>query len=248
MTEIISIVSGKGGVGKTTLASNLASILNKFGKRVLVIDANVSAANLGIHLGINDYPSSLQSALENAEEKIMFHKEGFAFMPSHLNYWKANLKNLKLFLREYLGYADYIVIDAAAGLTEEAEHAINMADHVLVVTNPELTAISTVNMARKLLALKNKKVMGVVLNKLKGERWELNEKEIAEFLELPVIAKIPDEKRVRESIALGKTLASHAPHTKAAREMEKIACLIMGKEVPSESFWSKINNATRFLK
>ena len=64
MTEIISIISGKGGVGKTTLVSNLAVSLTKTNAKVLVIDGNVTGANLGIHLGVPSvYPVSLNDVL-----------------------------------------------------------------------------------------------------------------------------------------------------------------------------------------
>ena len=52
MTKIISVLSGKGGVGKTTMITNLATALANKGKKVIVIDANVTAPNLAIHLGI----------------------------------------------------------------------------------------------------------------------------------------------------------------------------------------------------
>ena len=59
MSKIIAIVSGKGGVGKTTSAINLGVALNKFGKNVVVVDANLTTPNIGLHLGAPIVPISL---------------------------------------------------------------------------------------------------------------------------------------------------------------------------------------------
>ncbi|MCK5452598.1 MAG: AAA family ATPase, partial [Candidatus Aenigmarchaeota archaeon] len=89
MTEIISVVSGKGGVGKTTLVSNLAVALTKLGGKVLVIDGNVSGANLGIHLGVPSvYPVSLNDVLHKdafITQAIYRHASGFNIIPASLN-------------------------------------------------------------------------------------------------------------------------------------------------------------------
>ena len=63
MQKIIAIVSGKGGVGKTFVSINLASALHQFGEKVTIVDADVSASNLGLHLGYYSFPVKLQDVL-----------------------------------------------------------------------------------------------------------------------------------------------------------------------------------------
>lgn len=77
MTRIISVLSGKGGVGKTTLVSNLGASLVKRGKNVIIIDGNVTAPNLSLHLGIPFYPITLHDVLKNKVpiESAIFHHE-----------------------------------------------------------------------------------------------------------------------------------------------------------------------------
>ena len=90
MTRILSVVSGKGGVGKTTLVSNISASLVKAGKNVLVIDGNVTGSNLHIHLGIEatDNMITLNDVLEDKAfitQAIYRHPLGFSIIPASLS-------------------------------------------------------------------------------------------------------------------------------------------------------------------
>src|SRR3990167_7855228 len=88
MNKIIVITSGKGGVGKTTTAINLGAAINYFGKDVLIIDANLSTPNLGIHLNSPEVPVSLNHVLsKRAEpsEAVYEHESGIKIMPASLS-------------------------------------------------------------------------------------------------------------------------------------------------------------------
>ncbi|MHA2065763.1 MAG: AAA family ATPase, partial [Candidatus Thorarchaeota archaeon] len=88
MTRIICVASGKGGVGKTTVVANLAAGLAEFSKSVLVVDANTTTPNLGMHLGLSFYPGSLQDVLNRsirAKDAMYFHESGFRVIPSDIS-------------------------------------------------------------------------------------------------------------------------------------------------------------------
>jgi len=88
MKKIIVITSGKGGVGKTTTAINLAAAINHFGKDVLVIDGNLTTPNIGIHLNSPEVPISLNQVLmkkAEAFEAVYEHESGLKIMPSSLS-------------------------------------------------------------------------------------------------------------------------------------------------------------------
>ena len=88
MSKVIVITSGKGGVGKTTTAVNLGAAMNYFGKDVLIIDANLTTPNLGIHFGSPEVPVNLNHILLNkaeVSEGVYEHESGIKIMPASLS-------------------------------------------------------------------------------------------------------------------------------------------------------------------
>ncbi len=239
MTKVISVISGKGGVGKTTIVSNLGTSLAQIGKNVVVIDANVTGANLGIHLGMPAVnPVTLNDVLRDdafITQAMYRYKEGFSIIPASVGEIEANYGGLKNQMSRLLGSTDIILIDAAAGVSEEVEAAIDASDEVLIVTNPEYTAVLGAVTARKLAREKDKKLLGVIINRKMSEKHEMSVKEVELFLELPVIATIKDHHKVREAIAYRTPVVVHAPHSSVSRQIKNVAYKIAGEEAPRPS-------------
>ncbi|UCD07328.1 MAG: AAA family ATPase, partial [Candidatus Aenigmatarchaeota archaeon] len=88
MTRVICVASGKGGVGKTTVVSNLSAALAALGKSVIAIDGNLTTSNLGLHLGISMYPITLQDVLRgraNIRDAVYHHQDGFKVVPADVS-------------------------------------------------------------------------------------------------------------------------------------------------------------------
>ena len=243
MTAIISVISGKGGTGKTTLVSNLGAALAQKGKKVLVIDGNVTGSSLGMHLGVDEAtPTTLNDVLKNdafITHALYRHPAGFNIIPAALHDLDANLASLKKQVTHLLGSHDIILIDAAAGVGDEAEAAIKASDFTLLVTNPEHPAVKNALNAKLLADKHNKKTVGVVLNKVFGEVHELPDNEIEEMTELPIIAKIGHHRKVREAIAYKQPVILYDPQTKPSREINKLACILAGDALPKDTFKDK---------
>ena len=89
MSKLIVITSGKGGVGKTTTAINLAAAMNYFNKDVLVIDGNLTTPNIGLHLGSPEVPINLNHVILNKaspDEAVYEHESGFRILPASLSF------------------------------------------------------------------------------------------------------------------------------------------------------------------
>ncbi len=239
MAEIISVVSGKGGVGKTTLVSNLAVALTKINRNVLVIDGNVSGANLGIHLGVPSvYPVSLNDVLhKNAfiTQAIYRHASGFNIIPASLSALGANSQRLKHTLYDILGDYDIILIDASAGVNKEMRSALEASDSCIIITNPELPALSNALLAKKEAIKLNIPIKGIVINKSTEQKYEVKDKDIIDFIELPMLGKIKDHRKVKESIAIGKPILEHRPHNTSSHNIREIAHKISGIEPPKRT-------------
>jgi len=98
MSKIIVITSGKGGVGKTTTAINLAAAMKHFGEDVLIIDGNLSTPNVGLHLNSPEVPINLNHVLRGKAEPfeaIYEHESGIKIMPSSLSieeiFWSTDI-------------------------------------------------------------------------------------------------------------------------------------------------------------
>ena len=88
MSKLITITSGKGGVGKTTTSINLAAALNSFGKETIIVDANLTTPNVGLHLGAPIVPISLNHVLQGKakiQDAIYEHESGTKIIPSSLS-------------------------------------------------------------------------------------------------------------------------------------------------------------------
>lgn len=249
MTRIIGVVSGKGGVGKTTLVSNLGAALIKKGKNVIIIDGNVTTPNLSLHLGIPFYPVTLHDVLNKKipiESAIYYHESGLKIIPASLSadaIKDIKIERLQSVLLNLLGKAEVIIIDSAAGLGKEALAAITVADELIVVTNPEIPAVTDALKTIKTAETNGTKVLGVVVNRIKGLKHELPLSEIKSMLEVPIIAAIPEDIHVPRSIAKRTPVVHHRPNSKASLEFQRLASRIVGepwKAVKKESWLERL--------
>jgi septum site-determining protein MinD len=252
MKKIIVITSGKGGVGKTTTAINLGAAINSFGKDVLVIDGNLSTPNVGIHLGSPEVPINLNHVLlKKAEpfEAVYEHESGLKIMPASLsikdfeNVKTEKIKDLKKAIKEL---SDYIIVDSAAGLSHEAISTIELADELIVVTNPEMPAITDALKAIKIAERLKKIVKGVIVTRVKKNKIEMQPETVKEMLEVPILGMIPEDISVQESINLKNAVVYTHPKSKASLAYKEIAAKILEIDYDSDdeklSWWESLVN------
>ncbi|MFB6190618.1 MAG: AAA family ATPase, partial [Candidatus Nanohaloarchaea archaeon] len=118
MTRVISVVSGKGGTGKTTMTANIGTALAQQGEDVLLIDGNFSGANMAQHFGLGFQDVSLNDVLEGEAyitQAVSKHPAGVSVLPASVLEFNAQPENLKHSIVEFLGDKDFVFIDAAAG-------------------------------------------------------------------------------------------------------------------------------------
>jgi septum site-determining protein MinD len=240
MSKIIVVTSGKGGVGKTTTAINIAAAMNYFGKDVLVIDGNLSTPNVGIHLNSPEVPINLNHVLRDkadAFEAVYEHHSGLKIIPSSLSIKelkKTKSDKLKNFKKDFKKIAKNIIVDSAAGLGDEASSAINAADQLIVVTNPEMPAITDALKAIKLAEQKNKEVLGIIVTRVKRNKIELQPEVVKDMLEVPILGMVPEDLSVQKSINQKDTVVNIYPKSKAARAYKEIAAKLLDIEYDSD--------------
>lgn len=248
MTKIITITSGKGGVGKTTTAINLAAALNSFGKEVIVVDANLTTPNVGLHLGAPIVPVSLNHVLlgkANIADAIYEHSSGTKIIPSSLSVRelkRLNHSKLKDVGKKLRKMADIIIYDSAAGLGEEAIAAMESADELIIVTNPEIPAVTDALKTSKVIEQMGKEVKGVIINRVRGSRMEMPVSNVRDMLELPILGVVPEDVNVISSVVMKDALIHTHPKSKASRAYRKIAAKIIGLNNYKEklSIWDRL--------
>ncbi len=236
MTKFFAIISAKGGVGKTTTTINLASALLSFGREVIAIDADLTAPNMSIHLGIPNLFRSLHDALEGKvplSACLYYHPSGLRIIPGNLAYESSkgiNLGNFKYMLQELHGKAEIVLVDGAPGVSPEAQTIIDAVDYVLPITTPDLAAMSdcrkTIKMAREL----NKEIFGIIVNRVRGESHEVDVLNIEAFLENSVVGVIPEETTVRQAYQLKSPVLYTHPEGNVSVAYKQLAAKLVGEE------------------
>lgn len=246
MAKVYVITSGKGGVGKTTTAVNLGAALNKFKEDVLIVDANLSTPNLGLHFGAPIVPVSLSHVLQGKaeiEDAIYEHSSGLKLVPSSLSLkdmQKIDFSMMEGVSKKLKKLSTHIIFDSAAGLGEEAKTALENADEIILVTNPNILSVTDSLKAVKLAQDLNKTIRGVIITKVKGEKTEMPLENIKDMLEVPVLGIVPDDSAVEESLVKKNAVINTKPRSKSAKAYMDIATKILGKKRKPESMLDKL--------
>ncbi|HLC31178.1 MAG TPA: cell division ATPase MinD [Candidatus Nanoarchaeia archaeon] len=248
MATLITITSGKGGVGKTTTAINLGAALNSFGKEVIVVDANLSTPNVGLHLGAPIVPISLNHVLSGKAkigDAIYEHESGTKIIPSSLSVKELRNLNhgkLKEVGKKLRRMADYIIFDSAAGLGDEAMAALESADELIIVTNPEIPAVTDALKTSKVIEQMGKPITGVIVTRMRNNKSEMPLANIQEMLELPILGVVPEDDKMQSALVLKDAILHTHPKSKSSRAYRKIAAKIIGKVDYKDplSFWERL--------
>jgi septum site-determining protein MinD len=246
MTRIICVASGKGGSGKTTLVSNLGIALAEFGKDVTILDANLTTPNLGIHLGVPLYPTTLHDVLKgkaNIKDAVYEHESGLKIVPAGLSLKDLrgiDSRDLPTALLDLLGYSEIIIVDASAGLGREALAAIESSDELMLITNPDLPSVTDALKAVKLAEQMGTKVTGLVINRRKNREHEMATSDIQHMLDgIEVLAEIPEDEAVQKSISRRAPVVHYVPNSPASREIKRLAAGIAGVRYMDSEPWHK---------
>ncbi len=247
MARIIVINSGKGGVGKTTTAINLGASLNKVNKQTVIVDANLNTPNIGIHLGAPIVPITLNHVLKGKaqiEDAIYEHYSGTKIIPSSLSVkelTKFNTKKIPEIAQKLKEKFDFVIFDSAAGFGEEVMAVIEASEEIIVVTNPEMPAVTDALKAVKVAREKNKNVTGIIITRHKNAKYEMPLSSIKSMLETPVIGVIPEDKSVKEALTKKDAVIHTHPRSKVSKKYIEIARKILGESSEEkQGFWRGI--------
>ena len=251
-TRVIAITSGKGGVGKTNLAVNLAVGLQLAGQKVLLIDADIGMANVNLLMGsvtnrslidLLDSGVELEDVVEEGVAGVKYIS-GVASIEATLSLSRSEQKKLHKKLGRCSEFADIIIIDTGAGLNRNVIEFVLAAEEVLLITTPEPTALADAYAVIKAYSnYTNRRNLKLVVNRIRDEEEcdEVVEKinqTTKKFLgvEVDCLGYIYEDKIVREAVYRQEPFLIVNPDAAASRcVIELVKSLLSGERMDSVS-------------
>jgi MinD-like ATPase involved in chromosome partitioning or flagellar assembly len=237
MGEVIGIMSGKGGVGKTTIALNLALAMQRLGEDAIVVDGDIKNPNIGLYLGIYRYPATINDVLKgNAElnDAKCKHYTGISIIPASLSFTspEVGLSKLKNIFSEMSGH---VLLDFAPGLGRDALSLLELCDKSLIVTNPNIPSVASTLRLANIIESQNKHILGVVIN-MTGRSYEISREAIETICPGKAIWEIPEDENVRKSAMMKTPLLDYRPYSRASIKFMEVAANLTGQGYEEPGF------------
>lgn len=241
MGELIAVLSGKGGTGKTSVCAGICTALAKEGFDVLAIDCDMGLQNLDISLGMSDtaalsfldvceggYP------LEQAARHPVFDHLRFLTAPVNRSADSVDSAAFGNLLRQAKASFDYVFLDAPAGIDSGFELAARFAERILLVTLADPAAVRDASRAGQCLERMGKQDVRLVVNRVNGRMFSnmaVTVDDVMDTAGLPLIGVVPDDPNMTLAAAFSKPLLLQTRRG-AARACVSIAKRIQGLRVP----------------
>jgi septum site-determining protein MinD len=255
--KVITVTSGKGGVGKTTTVANLAVALASDGKRVVCIDGDIGLRNLDVVMGLEnrivyDVVDVIEGRCRTRQAMIRDKRLPELFLiPAAQTRDKTAISpsDMVRLCDELRPEVDWILIDSPAGIERGFRNSIAAADKILIVTNPEMSAVRDADRVIGLLEAEEKAAPSLIINRLnmtmvkRGDMLSVDD--VYDLLRIEVIGIVPEDENVVVASNKGAPLAMEGK-TLAGQAFRHIARRLNGEEVPflnfeSNSLWDRLS-------
>lgn len=240
MGELIAVLSGKGGTGKTSLCAALASALATMDQRVLCIDCDIGLRNLDISLGMSDSGAisfmdviAGRYTLEQAATHGTFTRLSFLTAPVNCSAEQIPTREFSALLRQARQKFDYIFLDAPAGIDAGFQLCAANADRVIIVTGSDPASMRDARRAGELLELQGKQNVRLIVNRVRPKLFselKLTVDDVMDQTGLPLLGIVPEDVAVIMAATYGKPLLAYT-RKGAAAACSRIAKRIQGQSV-----------------
>ena len=257
--RVITITSGKGGVGKTTATANLGVALALSGQRVVAIDADIGLRNLDVVMGLENrivydivdvaegYCRLRQALIKDKRVSELY------LLPAAQTRDKSAVspEDMIRVCNELRKDFDFVLIDSPAGIEQGFRNAIAPADKTLIITTPEVAAVRDADRIIGLVEAEEKGPASLIINRLQPEMVRygnmLTTEDVIEILAIDLIGIVPEDKAIVISTNKGVpiVLDDKAP---ASIAFHNIARRLLGEEVPFMDIRETPNFIERFVR
>jgi septum site-determining protein MinD len=259
--QVITVTSGKGGVGKTTAVANLATALAADGRKVVCIDGDIGLRNLDVIMGLeNRIVYDIVDVIEGRckLKQAMIRDKHFPEMyliPAAQTRDKnaVSPSDMIRICKDLRPETDFILIDSPAGIERGFRNAIAAADRVLVVTNPEVSAVRDADRVVGILESEEKANPALILNRLNPALVKNNDmlsaEDVLDLLGIQLIGIVPEDESVIISSNRGTPVVTD-DKSRAGQAFRNIAKRLQGQDTPfmdldqQSGLWSTIQKLT----
>ena len=241
MGELIAVLSGKGGTGKTSVCAGLSTAIASAGFSVLCIDCDIGLRNLDISLGMSQISalsftdiSQGGYTLDQASVHPVYPSLHFLTAPINCAAESIDKEAFRTMLTQARKHYQYIFLDAPAGIDTGFQLAAQYADRVLLVTGSDPAAVRDATRAGEVLELMGKTDIRLIVNRINPKMvsaMALTIDDVMDRAGLPLIGIVPDDPNVTLAAAFGKPLLQHTKKG-AAAAFRRIASRIQGLHIP----------------
>jgi cell division ATPase MinD len=230
--RIIGIVSGKGGVGKTTVTINLASALLSFGRNALVVDADLKMCGASLQLGMYNYPITLNEVLNESMsiyDAIYTHRSGLKVIPASFFSEPASYLSLRKAFSDLELENVILLVDSPPGVEENAIEVIKLCKEIIPVVTPDLPSVADTIKVVDLAKDNGISPLGVIVNRYSNRiKNQTSLNEIKEAFEAPILGVIYEDELIRKSINERVPAFYLNPNSKNSLTFKEIAAKIIG--------------------
>ena len=254
--QVVTITSGKGGVGKTTAVANLAVALAADGAKVCCIDGDIGLRNLDVVMGLeNRIVYDLVDVIEGRcrlRQAMIRDKRlpELYLIPAAQTRDKSAVSpsDMIRLCKDLRNEVDWILIDSPAGIERGFKNSIAAADRVLIVTNPEVSAVRDADRVIGILEAEEKGSPALIINRLNPtlvkQHDMLSSEDVLDLLAIKLIGIVPEDETVIVGTNRGNPVALE-PKSRAGQAFRNIARRLNGEEVPfldleTGGFWSRL--------
>lgn len=254
--KVLTITSGKGGVGKTTAVANIGVALAAKGQKVVCVDSDIGLRNLDVVMGLeNRIVYDLVDVVEGRcrlRQAMIRDKRlpELYLIPAAQTRDKSAVSpsDMVRICNELRPECDWVLIDSPAGIERGFHNAIAGADKIIVMTNPDISAVRDADRVIGLVEAEEKGPPELILNRLNSAMVKrgdmISVEDILDLLAIKLLGIVPEDENVIVASNRGTPLALDAK-SKAGRAFQSIARRLMGEEVPfldldSQGLWQRL--------